>query len=74
MYTLTVTPEELEAIGDGLDTLPYKRVAPLIDKLRGQLAAQNAPPAAPTPVEPAPAPVVEPEVQAAPVEAPVENA
>lgn len=43
MYTLTVTPDEITILGEALDEMPFKRVHALVDKLRGQIAEQNAP-------------------------------
>lgn len=40
-YTLTVSPEELNAIGRGIDELPAKIANPLSQKLLGQIQAQN---------------------------------
>lgn len=40
-YTLTVSPEELNAIGRGIDELPARIANPLSQKLLGQIQAQN---------------------------------
>lgn len=42
-FTLTVTADDLNKIGRGLDSLPYGEVTPLIEKLKGQLTKQQAP-------------------------------
>lgn len=53
-YKLTVTPQEADQIGNGLGSLPYKDVFPLIQKLRAQILEQSnaaltaTPPAAST--------------------------
>jgi hypothetical protein len=40
-YTITVTPKELDTIGNGLGSMPFNDAAPLIQKLRQQAMAQN---------------------------------
>ena len=40
-YKLTVTPEEIDMIGDALGNLPYAKVLPLINKLRLQVIEQQ---------------------------------
>ena len=42
-FTLKVTLDEINIISDALIELPAKRVVPLIDKLRKQVAAQQRP-------------------------------
>lgn len=46
-YQLKVTPAEVDTISDGLQTQPFAKVYPLINKLREQIIAQQ-----PKPVEP----------------------
>lgn len=41
-YTIKLTGQELDLIGEGLGTQPFKLVAPLLQKLREQVAAQQA--------------------------------
>ena len=57
-YHLTVTPSELDVISDGLQTVPFGKAFPLINKLRDQIVAQQ------------PKPPVPPVAPSAPVEAP----
>ena len=45
-YNIIVTPQELDTIGNGLGSMPFKDAAPLINKLREQVMQQ-----APKPVE-----------------------
>lgn len=40
-YTFTVTPAEADIISDGLQTQPFGKVYPLINKLREQIIAQQ---------------------------------
>lgn len=40
-YTLEVQPEECALIAGTLSNLPYRQVAPLIDKLKTQCKAQD---------------------------------
>lgn len=40
-YTLTVSPEELNALGRGLDELPAKIANPVSQRLLKQIADQN---------------------------------
>ena len=40
-FTITVTAQELDTIGNGLGTMPFKDAAPLINKLREQVMAQT---------------------------------
>lgn len=42
--TLTVNAQDLKVIGDALAALPYKDIAPLMQKLQGQIAAQKSAP------------------------------
>ena len=42
-FTITVTAQELDTIGNGLGTIPFKDAAPLINKLREQVIAQTKP-------------------------------
>jgi hypothetical protein len=42
-YTLTVTADEVNAIGAGLGKLPYENVAQLLGKLVQQVQEQNIP-------------------------------
>lgn len=60
-YTLKVTDEDLNLLAAGLQTQPYGRVAPLINKLQAQIIEQQRtasaappPPVAPTARPPAP--------------------
>lgn len=41
---LKVTPEEIEIISSGLQTQPFGKVAPLMQKLRDQVVAQQIKP------------------------------
>lgn len=41
--TLTVNNAELKVIGDALAAMPYKDVAPLMQKLQSQVIAQQKP-------------------------------
>lgn len=51
-FDLKVTTADITLIGDGLGTLPYNKVAPLIQKLQQQIAVQQAkPPVSATPPE-----------------------
>lgn len=52
-YTLTFTEQELNLLSSALVELPFKVVAPLIQKISEQVAQANAP------AEEKPAPVVE---------------
>lgn len=52
-YTLTFTEQELNLLSSALVELPFKIVAPLIQKISEQVAQANAP------AEEKPAPVVE---------------
>ncbi len=45
-YTLKLAPAELDIISEGLQTQPFGKVFPLINKLRDQIVAQQ-----PKPVE-----------------------
>jgi hypothetical protein len=40
-YTIKLTPAELDTIGKGLGDVPFKEAAPLLQKLREQIAAQQ---------------------------------
>ena len=42
-YTLTLTEQELNLLSSALVELPFKVVAPLIQKISGQVAQANAP-------------------------------
>lgn len=42
-FTITVTAQELDTIGNGLGGMPFKDAAPLINKLREQVIAQTKP-------------------------------
>lgn len=46
-YTFTVTPADADLISDGLQTQPFGKVYPLINKLREQIIAQQ-----PKPIDP----------------------
>ncbi len=46
-FTIKLTGPELDIVGKGLGTQPFNDVAPLLQKLREQVAAQQ-----PKPVEP----------------------
>lgn len=46
---LRVTAEELTIISDGLQTQPFGKVVPLINKLQGQVMAQQPKPVVPVP-------------------------
>lgn len=53
-FNLTVTSEELQIIGNALEELPFKKSAPLMNKLNQQVQQQIAPtpkPDAPKPEE-----------------------
>ncbi len=53
-YTLKLAPAELDIISEGLQTQPFGKVFPLINKLRDQIVAQQPKPVeAPKAVEPA---------------------
>lgn len=52
---LRVTQSELDLISEGLQTQPFGKVVPLINKLRDQIIAQQ-----PKPVQPEPPKPVEP--------------
>lgn len=41
-HTITLTPADLDLLGRLLPEHPYKLVAPLINKINAQLAAQQA--------------------------------
>jgi hypothetical protein len=41
-FNLTVTPEELQVIGAALEELPFKKSAPLMNKLNTQVQSQMA--------------------------------
>lgn len=43
-FTITVTAQELDAIGNALGAMPFKDAAPLIGKLREQVMAQTTKP------------------------------
>jgi hypothetical protein len=43
-FTITVTAQELDTIGNGLGNMPFKDAAPLINKLREQVIAQTKKP------------------------------
>jgi len=40
-YTVKLTGQELDLIGEGLGTQPFKVVAPLLQKMREQIAEQQ---------------------------------
>ena len=44
-YQLKVTPAEVDVISDGLQTVPFGKAFPLINKLREQIVAQQPKPA-----------------------------
>ena len=46
-YQLKVTPPELDTISEGLQTQPFGKVAPLMNKLRAQVIEQQPKPDAP---------------------------
>lgn len=51
--TLKVTPGELDLISEGLQTQPFGKVVPLINKLRQQVMEQQPKPVVPTvPINP----------------------
>lgn len=60
-FTLRVDSKDIEVIGEGLGSLPYTKVAPLMGKLQSQIKEQiemrdkilQKQKAAPTPKEPA---------------------
>lgn len=54
-YDLRVTATEVNLIGKALGKLSFDEVAPIIEKLRNQVAVQNQPPK----VEQQPAPAAE---------------
>ena len=43
-YTIKLTPAELDVIGNGLGSIAFKDAAPLINKLREQVLAQQPKP------------------------------
>lgn len=49
--TFTVTPEELQVIGAALEDAPFKKAAPIIQKLQQQVQQQLKPEAKPKPEE-----------------------
>lgn len=55
-FKLTVTSEDLQIIGTALDDLPFKKAAPLIQKLNQQIQMQTTPPAKPDTSVPIPTP------------------
>lgn len=50
-YNVTVTAQELDAIGNALGKAPFEVAAPIIQKLREQVIAQNKPVTDAKPVE-----------------------
>lgn len=42
-YTVTLTQQELQIVGQALAQLPYNQVAPLMAKLQQQVDEQEAP-------------------------------
>lgn len=46
-YTLTLAPQEVEAVFNTIAEKPYKDVAPLLAKIRDQIAQQQAKAASP---------------------------
>ena len=44
-YTLNVTGSEANVIGNALSALPYRDVAPILNKLQAQIKEQDAKPA-----------------------------
>lgn len=48
-FNLTVTPEELQIIGSALEELPFKKSAPLMNKLNQQVQSQVNPVPTPKP-------------------------
>ncbi len=40
-YTVTVTPADVDLISDGLQTQPFGKVFPLMNKLRAQILQQQ---------------------------------
>ncbi len=55
-FNLTVTMEDLQVIGNALDDLPFKKAAPIIQKLNQQIQAQQTPPTRPATLIPVPTP------------------
>lgn len=52
VYTISVTPEEVNAIGTALGQMPFNQVSALIDKLRQQIVKQEAAAKQPEPQSP----------------------
>jgi hypothetical protein len=50
-FTIKLTGPELDIIGKGLGTQPFNDAAPLLQKLREQVTAQQAKPQEPVKVE-----------------------
>ena len=50
-FTIKLTGPELDIIGKGLGTQPFNEAAPLLQKLREQVTAQQAKPQEPAKVE-----------------------
>lgn len=50
-FTITVTAQELDTIGNALGAMPFKDAAPIIGKLREQVMAQTKPPEAPKSID-----------------------
>ena len=50
-FTIKLTGPELDVIGKGLGTQPFNDAAPLLQKLREQVAAQQPKPQEPAKVE-----------------------
>lgn len=42
-FNLTVTGADIQTLGEGLGTLPYGKVAPLMSKLQAQINEQSQP-------------------------------
>lgn len=55
-YNIKLTPAELDIVSEGLQTQPFGKVFPLMNKLREQIIAQQPKPEAPK----VPAPTSEP--------------
>lgn len=51
-YNIKLTPAELDIVSEGLQTQPFGKVFPLMNKLREQIIAQQPKPAPVAPVEP----------------------
>lgn len=51
IFNLSVTAADVQILGEGLGTLPYGKVAPLMSKLQAQINEQSQPKPEAKPVE-----------------------